>query len=86
MSFICYICFFRRPPGDAYKHMIPFDSVSKLDEKNELEDKIQKEAEVIHLLKTRLVQKRLKANQLHEKLKSKINTIADLVSNEQVDS
>lgn len=66
--------------------MIPFDSVSKLDEKNLLEDKIQKEEEVIQLLKTRLVQKRLKANQLHEKLKSKINTIADLVSNEQIDS
>lgn len=66
--------------------MIPFDNVAKLEEKKCLEDKVEKEAEVINLLQARLLQKRNKAIALHEKLLSKINEISEVASRKTVES
>ncbi|KAL0278846.1 UNVERIFIED_CONTAM: hypothetical protein PYX00_000536 [Menopon gallinae] len=64
-----------RPPGNAFKHMIPFDAASKTEEKREIESCIEKEKESINLLKMRLIQKRSKACELRDMIQASLDKI-----------
>ncbi|EEB19832.1 hypothetical protein Phum_PHUM592880 [Pediculus humanus corporis] len=65
----------QRPPGNALKHIIPFEYVSLSTKKEELESCIKREQEALKLLKARLMQKRIKAQQQHLVLLESVSDI-----------
>lgn len=62
------------------EHMIPFEYLCEVEKKRELESKIEKEQEALNLLKARLFQKRIKAEEHHKTLLSSISDIQNLVT------
>ncbi|KAK6624026.1 hypothetical protein RUM44_010884 [Polyplax serrata] len=68
-----------RPPGNVTQHMMPFEYLCETEMKKELESGIRKEQEALNLLKARLIQKRIKAEECHKKILNSISHIENLV-------